>query len=45
MDTTTFHTKIFSLPEPMQQELELYLDYLLFKNKKKSIKNTRNRVV
>jgi len=35
MDSATFQTKIHLLPKPMLQELELYLDYLLFKNKKK----------
>ena len=34
MNSSTFNTKILSLPKPMQQELELYLDYLFYKNSK-----------
>lgn len=36
MDSTTFHSKILTLPESIQKEMQNYLDYLLFKNQKKN---------
>lgn len=33
MDNTSLHTKVVSLPESLKHELELFLDYLLYKSK------------
>ncbi|MBN2012944.1 DUF2281 domain-containing protein [candidate division KSB1 bacterium] len=32
MDDTIFQSKILSIPKSIQQEMQNYLDYLLFKN-------------
>jgi len=38
MDRLTFQSRILLLPRPIQQEMEHYLDYLLFKSKKENHK-------